>query len=171
MIDDIVRLYETRGASQYGAEAVSQLEHALQCAGLAQEVGAHPELVAAGLLHDFGHLVAVRREEVEDVDDVHQYVALRFLRALFPDAVLAPIGLHVDAKRYLCHVEPGYRDSLSPASRRSLERQGGVFDAVQADSEARGARVCRPCEFRATRDGEVDVRWRLCQPWRRESNR
>ena len=33
--------------------------------------------------------------------------------------------MHVDAKRYLCAVEPGYFEILSPASVRSLELQGG----------------------------------------------
>ena len=36
------------------------------------------------------------------IDDRHEYVALPFLRGLFDDAVLQPIRLHVDAKRYLC---------------------------------------------------------------------
>jgi predicted HD phosphohydrolase len=48
--------------------------------------------------------------------------------------VLDPIRLHVDAKRYLCYSEPGYRDTLSPASKRSLELQGGTFDAEGAQA-------------------------------------
>lgn len=43
-----------------------------------------------------------------------------------------PIRLHVDAKRYLCHVDDGYWAALSPASQRSLALQGGPFDAQQA---------------------------------------
>jgi len=38
----------------------------------------------------------------------------------------------VDAKRYLCWIEPTYWDDLSIASKRSLEQQGGVFDEAQA---------------------------------------
>jgi len=38
----------------------------------------------------------------------------------------------VPAKRYLCAVEPGYFDILSPASVRSLELQGGRFTADEA---------------------------------------
>jgi predicted HD phosphohydrolase len=40
----------------------------------------------------------------------------------------------VDAKRYLCAAEPGYWASLSPASKRSLELQGGAYSptALQA---------------------------------------
>jgi predicted HD phosphohydrolase len=64
-------------------------------------------------------------------DDLHQYVALPFLRSLFPDAVLEPIKLHVDAKRYLCAVDAAYWEALSPASKHSLVLQGGAFDAAQ----------------------------------------
>lgn len=130
-VEDVLHLLRTQGESRYGQERVSQLEHALQCAKLADQAGCTPELVVACLLHDLGHLVAERRdgEGAPDVDDVHQYLALPFLRGLLPDAVLDPIRLHVDAKRYLCHAEPEYWAALSPASKHSLELQGGRFDA------------------------------------------
>ncbi len=132
-VAEIVELYGRKGAAQYGDEAVSQLEHALQCASLAEQAGAAPELVAASLLHDLGHLLADRPHVLDrDVDDVHQYLVLRVLHGAFPAAVLGPIGLHVDAKRYLCRAEPGYWDSLSAASKHSLELQGGVLDDAAA---------------------------------------
>lgn len=40
--------------------------------------------------------------------------------------------MHVDAKRYLCHVDAGYWATLSPASQRSLVVQGGPFSADEA---------------------------------------
>jgi predicted HD phosphohydrolase len=46
--------------------------------------------------------------------------------------VLEPIRMHVDAKRYLCHVERQYRATLSPASQRSLQLQGGLFSKAEA---------------------------------------
>jgi phosphonate degradation associated HDIG domain protein len=126
-VSDILELYETSGLAWYGGEAISQLDHALQCATLAAESGASAELVVACLLHDIGHLLALRTAAGGAAgDDVHQYVALPFLRD-YPEAVLAPIRLHVDAKRYLCFAEPGYWDSLSPASKDSLDLQGGPF--------------------------------------------
>lgn len=130
-IEDILHLLRVQGEAQYGREQVSQLEHALQCAQLAERAGGTPQLVAACLLHDLGHLVAERRDEETppDVDDVHQYLALPFLQGVFPDAVLDPIRLHVDAKRYLCYEEADYWATLSPASKHSLELQGGRFDA------------------------------------------
>lgn len=135
-IEEIVQLLGTRGQKQYGAEAVSQLEHALQCASLAEQSGAPPALVTASLLHDLGHLLHDLGADpaARGTDDVHQYIALPFLRGVFPDSVLEPIRLHVDAKRYLCTVEPGYRESLSFASKRSLELQGGAYTPEQAQN-------------------------------------
>lgn len=135
-LPDLHTLLEDSGARQYGGEAVNQLEHALQCAHLAEQAGEPDEVVVASLLHDVGHLVAAKNagqgEPAAGKDDVHQYLALPFLRALFDDSVLEPIRLHVDAKRYLCRSEATYWDSLSPESKRSLELQGGIFDEAQA---------------------------------------
>jgi len=106
-LEQIQVLFLTRGSNQYGREAVSQLDHALQCAHLAEQAGETPETVGAALLHDLGHFLD-QQEEMDRTqppakDDLHQYIALPFLRPLFDDAVLEPIRLHVDAKRYLCH--------------------------------------------------------------------
>jgi phosphonate degradation associated HDIG domain protein len=139
-VPDIVYLLTTRGTRQYGREAVTQLDHALQCAQLAEAAGETPATVAACLLHDLGHLLAPRIE-VETTgeqqrDDLHQFVALPFLSRLFPPAVLEPVRLHVDAKRYLCAVDASYWATLSPASKRSLELQGGIFTDEQAQAFA-----------------------------------
>ena len=133
-VDEILDLYERRGARMYGSEPVSQTEHALQCAMLAAEGGAAAELIAASFLHDVGHLIAELPHSLErESDDVHQFLPIPFLRGTFADAVLEPIRLHVDAKRYLCRVDASYWDALSPASKHSLELQGGMFDAIAAD--------------------------------------
>lgn len=128
---EIIRLFETRASGQYGREAVSQLEHALQCAQLAEQGGETDETIVAALLHDVGHLIAAEKssqpDDTQARDDLHQYIALPFLRGLLPDAVLEPMRLHVDAKRYLCGSELGYWGTLSPASQRSLELQGGAY--------------------------------------------
>lgn len=135
---EITELLQRRGEAQYGMEAISQLQHALQCACLAEQAGEAPESVVAALLHDFGHLIAAERDgqhgHDSSEDDLHQYMALPFLRGILPEAVLEPIRLHVDAKRYLCLIEPSYRDLLSPASRLSLAQQGGVFSEAEAES-------------------------------------
>ena len=136
-LPEIHRLLEERGHKQYGMEAINQLEHALQCAHLAEQAGETAETVVASLLHDLGRLLATERDGVDEhdteKDDLHQFIALPFLRALFPDAVLEPIRLHVDAKRYLCLIDPSYWAELSPASKHSLELQGGVFNEAEAE--------------------------------------
>jgi phosphonate degradation associated HDIG domain protein len=135
-LQDIERLFEERGGEQYTGEPVTQLQHALQTAALGEAEGASDALVTAALLHDLGHLLHNLGEtpSMRGVDDVHQYRALPFLRGLFDDPVLDAIKLHVDAKRYLCATRPGYHESLSADSQRSLLLQGGVFTGVEAQS-------------------------------------
>jgi phosphonate degradation associated HDIG domain protein len=135
VVDQIVGLYEAKGARAYEGEGVTQLEHALQSAHLAERAGAPPELVCAALLHDLGHLLNDRGETptLRGIDDLHQYAALPFLRPFYPEAVLGPIRLHVDAKRYLCATRCDYYDALSVDSKRSLALQGGVFGAAEAE--------------------------------------
>ena len=133
---DIELLFARQGHEQYSGEPVTQLEHALQSAHLAEQSDADDELVTACLLHDLGHLLNPQGETptLRGIDDTHQYFALPFLRGLFPDAVLDAIKLHVDAKRYLCQANTDYHERLSDDSRRSLALQGGVFDAAQASA-------------------------------------
>lgn len=133
-LPDIETLFARRGHEQYAGEPVTQLEHALQTAALAEAAGADDELVTACLLHDLGHLLHELGESptLRGVDDVHQYAALPFLRGLFGERVLGGIQLHVDAKRYLCATVDGYEAALSADSQRSLKLQGGVFSAAQA---------------------------------------
>ena len=133
-VDRIVEILETSGAEQYGDEAVSQLQHALQCAHLAERSGAPDPLVAAALLHDFGHLIHKLGEDAarRGIDDRHEMLGRKYLARWFDEDVTAPVGLHVDAKRWLCATDPAYFDSLSPASVRSLELQGGPFSEAGA---------------------------------------
>ena len=133
-LSDICILFARKGGRAYDGEGVTQLEHALQTATRAEDEGASPALITAALLHDLGHLLNDQGETptLRGIDDLHQFAALPFLRALFGDDVLEPIRLHVDAKRYLCATRGGYYDALSADSKRSLVLQGGVFDAAQA---------------------------------------
>ena len=147
-LDDIEALFARRGHEQYTGEPVTQLEHALQCALLAEQEDADDELVTAALLHDLGHLLhdLGASPTLQGVDDLHQYRAVPFLRRLFRDEVVGAIQGHVDAKRYLCAVDANYHAALSDDSKRSLVLQGGAFDAVQAD-----AFIARPGAGRAVR--------------------
>lgn len=133
-IDDVAELFLGGGGRQYGGEAVTQLAHALQCAASAEAEHASPALITAALLHDVGHLTHSlgAKPAARGVDDVHEQGGADYLAGRFEPAVSEPVRLHVDAKRYLCAVEPGYFATLSPASVRSLELQGGVFSAEAA---------------------------------------
>ena len=141
ILSEVSLLFSSQGHCRYGGEAVSQLEHALQCARLAEKAGETDETVVAAFLHDLGHMIAADPTKYAEMtasgmDDRHQYVPIPFLESVFADAVLEPIRLHVDAKRYLCATNEAYWDTLSPASKRSLEIQGGPFSDEAAKAFA-----------------------------------
>jgi predicted HD phosphohydrolase len=125
-LDDVLDLYRRFGGETYD-EDVAQLDHALQTAALATSARASDALVAAALLHDIGHLLALQSDAVPV--EPHQRAGPAFLAGLFPATVTDPITLHVAAKRYLCSAEPDYRSSLSAGSVRSLAHQGGPMSA------------------------------------------
>ncbi len=133
-IDSLLGLLRTAGQGRYGETDVTQLEHALQCAALAEAEGASSALIAAALLHDIGHLAnpddypALLRDE----DGRHEETGAVVLAQWFGPEVSEPVRLHVPAKRYLAMAEPGYDALLSPASVTSLRLQGGPFTAAEA---------------------------------------
>jgi len=132
-------MVEKHGNDLYGGEPVTQLQHALQCAQLAENEGASAALITAALLHDVGHLLEDDFEDApeHDSDRRHEDLGDAFLSKWFGPNVTEPVRLHVAAKRYLCAVDPGYFDSLSPMSRHSLMLQGGPMSADEvAEFEA-----------------------------------
>ena len=133
MIETIFALFAARGHERYG-ETVTQLEHAIQCAALAEAEGASASLVAAALLHDYGHLIEDRGHmaERDGLDGEHEALGALALSASFGPEVTRPIALHVAAKRYFCATEPGYFDRLSAASQLSLRLQGGPMTREEA---------------------------------------
>lgn len=130
----LTELFENKGSTWYGDESISQLQHALQAARLAESEGASRELIVAALFHDVGHLLGMAEEGLvrKGIDARHEVSGARFLSQWFDMAVTEPVRLHVQAKAYLCHIDRDYFESLSPASVESLEVQGGVFDGEQA---------------------------------------
>jgi phosphonate degradation associated HDIG domain protein len=135
-IAEVRRLFAERGDSGYGGEAVTQAEHAFQSADLARRAGAGPGLIVAALLHDVGHLLHDLPDDAPDegIDDRHERLAARWLTRWFVDDVVEPVRMHVDAKRFLCAVDPGYAGLLSEPSLVSLKLQGGPMseDEVRA---------------------------------------
>lgn len=151
-IAQISLVFDRFGERMYG-EAVSELSHALQCAEAAVRREASEEVVIATLLHDIGHLLHHRGEDIAQmgVDMHHEVLGEKLLRKFFGQSVTRPVGLHVVAKRYLATVEDGYFEELSPASKRSLELQGGqmTLDEIEdfeADPHFADAILLRRCD-------------------------
>jgi predicted HD phosphohydrolase len=148
---DIFELMARRGTGRYGLSAVSQIEHALQSAALAQERNLGDELIIAALFHDLGHLTVGDDVDLaaQGIDDVHEETSARILEGLYGCNVAEPVRLHVAAKRYLCGVNPAYYDKLSEDSRASLALQGGpmspgeiaAFDRLEHRAAALALRI------------------------------
>jgi predicted HD phosphohydrolase len=145
MADRLLEAMARSAAREYGGEAVSELEHALQCAELAEQDGADADLTLAALLHDVGRYAVDQAlifdkapGEVPPSSRItarprgHHEVGAELIAPWVPKRVAWCVRAHADAKRYLCAVEPGYYDVLSPASKQTLELQGGVMTATEA---------------------------------------
>ena len=145
MADRLIEAMTRSAARQYGQERVDELAHALQCAELADVVGADEELVLACLLHDVGRY-AVAQEGISDTLERtatrsrtgrgHHEAGADLLAPYVPERVAFLIRAHAEAKRYLCTTEPGYYDALSPGSKHTLTLQGNL---MTPDEVARAA--------------------------------
>ncbi|MGI9465114.1 MAG: phosphonate degradation HD-domain oxygenase [Aestuariivirgaceae bacterium] len=139
LIEQLREMIAAKGGALYGGEAVTQEQHALQCAQFAENEGAPKHLVAAALLHDIGHLLDHDFEDAQARGDdrFHENVGDTFLKDWFGPDVTEPVRLHVASKRYLCATDPDYFATLSPASVHSLRIQGGPMNAAEtAEFEA-----------------------------------
>ncbi|PLB53161.1 hypothetical protein P170DRAFT_473037 [Aspergillus steynii IBT 23096] len=141
----LIQSLEAHGQDDYIGESISQLEHCLQAAHQAQKSGARNDLILAALLHDIGQIIPLdARHETrmniqnsnsnssskgENVGRVgHESIGGEYLRSLgFSRGVCRLVESHVAAKRYLTAVDHSYYESLSAASKKSLEFQGGPF--------------------------------------------
>ncbi|MEZ0090519.1 phosphonate degradation HD-domain oxygenase [Streptacidiphilus sp. EB129] len=145
-LDTLAALFDGEGAAEYFGEAVTQAQHMLQAAFLAQGEGASASLVAAALLHDIGHFETLTAhhggssgaELMSGTDNRHSVTGAEWLAGWFGPAVTEPVRLHVAAKRYLCAVEPDYFGRLSEASVHTLSVQGGPMTPEQATAFAAG---------------------------------
>jgi len=132
----VFSMMEARGGGSYFGEPVTVLEHCLQAAFYARQTDSSPELVAAALLHDIGHLLHHQGEDVAEQghDTRHEKLGEELLARHLPAAVTEPIRMHVAAKRYLCFAEPEYLGELSPSSLLSLGLQGGPMSDTEAEA-------------------------------------
>lgn len=134
IVSTVLDLFERLGCEKYPCGLISVREHSLQAAALAEREGATVPLVLAALLHDIGYLlvrVCPRDGVQHEVDCRHEQVGAGWLEPLFGPAISEPVRLHVEAKRYLCAVEPNYGRQLSAASRERLAMQGGPLTRAE----------------------------------------
>jgi len=126
----------------YIGESVSQLEHALQCAKFAADSGADEETVLGAMLHDVGHLQLDVDQDESSLARMgalgvqnHEVVGASYLLRLgFSDKVAQLVCGHVQAKRYLVWKHDHYARKLSPASKLTLEYQGGPMNDAEAQA-------------------------------------
>ena len=128
-IDDIINLYQEFGNSDYIGEEVTQVEHAVQGALLAQQEGYDNETIIGVLLHDVGHLVGLKFN-LEQMDNLgalfHETIGFQLLKQIgMKEKVCLLVKNHVNAKRYLVAKNQDYYSSLSEASKGTLYFQGG----------------------------------------------
>jgi phosphonate degradation associated HDIG domain protein len=134
----IEELFAQHGQEAYFGENVSQFEHAAQAAELARKAGFDEEVQLAAFLHDIGHLLPTDNPD-ELMDEYgrrdHEGAAAAWLLERgFSERVTALIEHHVNAKRYLTYKQPAYFDTLSEASLRTLEFQGGPMQQAEAEA-------------------------------------
>lgn len=132
--DQLLAYLTEAGHTQYD-ETVTQLEHGLQAAALAEADGHGPTACVAALLHDIGHLILNEHDAQGGFlsrDLHHEEAGARYLNRWFGPSVSDPVALHVKAKRYLTATEPAYAATLSAASTRSLQLQGGPMTPAEA---------------------------------------
>ena len=132
----ITNLFAQSGHDAYFGEPVTQLEHALQTAQLAEQAGADRETIMAAFLHDIGHLLPADSasgymDGYGTVD--HERLGADCLRGLgYSEKIAQLIENHVNAKRYLVAKSVDYFERLSEASLRTLELQGGPMSTDEA---------------------------------------
>lgn len=142
MTDRLLDAMAGSAARQYGSERVSELAHALQCAGLAREAGADEELTLACLLHDVGRFAVDQSLIFDRVGGGraggrgHHEIGADLIAPYVPERVTWLVRMHADAKRYLCSTEPGYHATLSPASQHTMTLQGGLMSPDEATRHA-----------------------------------
>lgn len=137
IVDEIFALYDQHGNEDYIGEPVSQIEHMSQAAALAEAEGYDDEVILAAFFHDLGHLCA--SENAASMDGLgvvnHEKLGADYLRERgFSERLCNLVQAHVIAKRYLTFKFPDYYDKLSPASKGTLNFQGGVMSAEEAAS-------------------------------------
>jgi 2-amino-1-hydroxyethylphosphonate dioxygenase (glycine-forming) len=136
--NEIMGYYKSYGGEEYAGEKVTQLEHMVQAAELAEEQGYDEEVILAAFLHDIGHICEQGRGDNEmdgfGIKDHEQIGADFLLQKGFSKKIARLVESHVEAKRYLTYKRPKYFEQLSDASKKTLAYQGGPMDKEEAEA-------------------------------------
>lgn len=132
VVSELFNFIEAQGDADYIGEAVSQLQHSLQAAHLAEESHADEDTVLGALLHDIGRFIpdadtmpaVIAPNGVYVGREAHEIVGEKYLRDLgFNEKICQLVGAHVIAKRYLTAVDKDYYHALSNSSKTTLKYQ------------------------------------------------
>lgn len=147
-VKELFDFITAQGNGDYIGEKVSQLQHSLQAATLAQNAGADEETVLGALLHDVGRFIPAGEKMAAMIADdgtyvgrqSHEVVGEQYLRNLgFSDKICQLVGAHVMAKRYLTGVSHEYYEGLSSSSKTTLKFQ--VSESMLSLSDADNSRA------------------------------
>lgn len=130
-INNVFSLYQKFGDKGYIGEDITQLEHAMQAALLAEKENCGSDVVLAAFLHDIGHLLAFENKNLDLMGDLgvlkHENVGADYLQKLgFPNKICELVRNHILTKRYLITIDNNYFNNLSDASKKTFEYQGGM---------------------------------------------
>jgi 2-amino-1-hydroxyethylphosphonate dioxygenase (glycine-forming) len=128
----IKNLIEKYGSNDYIGENISQKEHYLQCAMLAEKDNCEKEVIIGALLHDIGHLISIEN----NLEQIGVYGAKNHEKIGYDFAINYNLGkkiahlieYHVQTKRYLVTTDKNYYNNLSDASKKTLEKQGKMMN-------------------------------------------
>ncbi|NLR60157.1 HDIG domain-containing protein [Chitinophaga polysaccharea] len=132
VINNIFDLYERHGHQEYG-EQVTMMMHMMQAALIAESTGFDDEMIVAAFLHDIGHFFEQEAQMGIYGSQAHDNLGSAYLiECGFPERMAKLVGSHVAAKRYLTWSDSAYYDTLSEASKQTLEYQGGPMTEEEA---------------------------------------
>ena len=136
-IENLFNLYNKYGKYDYIGEDVSQIEHMIQAAMIAEEEKQSTDVILACFLHDIGHLIGLdtNLEQTDYGVLNHEFIGSDYLRKLgFKYPIPELVENHVKAKKYLTFKNPDYYNNLSNASKQTLKEQGGPMTKQQAEN-------------------------------------
>ena len=131
-LDHIFGLYINYGNVDYIGETVSQTEHMIQAAMLAENENSSIEIILASLFHDIGQLINI--ENIGKYGNKnHETLGAEYLKSMkIPHPIPELVYNHVKAKRYLTFKYSDYYENLTDASKETLLQQGGPMTLEEA---------------------------------------